>query len=189
MTDDHASAGPARSGRRITLRDVQNDWRVLDDPDFRVPEGVRLMSHEQFTSVPELEVAYVPPGRLARWTRRFAPLYDLLYAVRLLIASDSNTVLILDGRQRLALLTALLNALLYRGRRLTLNWGCMVEVEGSWKRSVMRTVMKGMSLSVLWSRAQIPAHAAFLDFPENRFAFIPYKANHSKGARYVSSRL
>ncbi|MGQ9684593.1 MAG: hypothetical protein ACUVX9_18880, partial [Anaerolineae bacterium] len=42
------------------------DWRVLDDPAFEPPPGVRLVSHEKFTSVPELPVEYVPPGRLSR---------------------------------------------------------------------------------------------------------------------------
>jgi len=60
MIDSTSAAAPTRP---ISLGDVQADWRALDAPDFQVPEGVRLISHEQFTSVPELKVEYVPPGR------------------------------------------------------------------------------------------------------------------------------
>jgi len=41
----------------MTLEDVRRDWRVLDDPAFEPPAGVRLISHEQFTSVPGVQLS------------------------------------------------------------------------------------------------------------------------------------
>ncbi|MGQ9576947.1 MAG: hypothetical protein ACUVUC_16720, partial [Thermoguttaceae bacterium] len=62
---------------------VRRDWRVLDEPAFEPPPGVRLVSHEKFTSVPELPVEYVPPGRLLRKVRFLPRVSQLLYAIRL----------------------------------------------------------------------------------------------------------
>ncbi|HEY4309112.1 MAG TPA: glycosyltransferase [Pirellulales bacterium] len=38
----------------------------------------------------------------------------------------------------------------------------------------------GSSLCVVFSRVQIRLQAEYLDVPENRFVFVPYKANHSQ---------
>jgi len=112
------TATPTQShstSKRITLDDVRRDWRVLEEPAFEPPAGVRLISHEQFTSVPELPVEYVPPGRLSRWLRFLPWLAQFLYAVRLLRRCKKNTVLILNGSGVLCLLTGLLNRFLFRG--------------------------------------------------------------------------
>jgi len=54
------TAKPTQSqsvGKRITLEDVRRDWRVLDDSTFEPPAGVRMISHEQFTSVPGVQLS------------------------------------------------------------------------------------------------------------------------------------
>ena len=176
--------GSPSSTKDVSLADVQRDWRVLDSPHFRVPSGVRLISHEPFTSIPEIEVEYVQPGRIAKLFRAVPWLFETLYAFQLLSIMDRNTVLVLGGSSRLWQPTGILNRLLCGGRRRILCWDIFVEVDRGWKRRIMRLALSGMSLSVLWSGPQVPAHARFLNLPEERFVFIPYKANHSKGPRY-----
>ena len=44
--------------------------------------------------------------------------------------------------------------------------------------------MSSFRLSVLWSRKQIDPHAEWLRLPKDRFVFLPYKANHTKGPAY-----
>lgn len=38
----------------ITIDDVRNDWRVLDNESFTMPNDVRLISHEKFTGESEI---------------------------------------------------------------------------------------------------------------------------------------
>ncbi len=48
----------------------------------------------------------------------------------------------------------------------------------------MREAIKGISLCVMWSKDQVGTHARFLGLPEERFVFVPFKANHSKSPHY-----
>lgn len=168
-----------------TLADAQKDWRALDAPDFEPPTDVHLISHEPFTSCPDIEVEYIPPGLLAKTGRIISlKLFRLFYAHQLLCRCSRNTVLILNGGGGLWLFVGLLNRFLFFRKRRILCWDIFVEVAPGWKQKVMSTAMKGMTLSVLWSRAQIKPHSQFLGIEEDRFVFIPFKANHSKGPRY-----
>lgn len=169
----------------VSIEDVQRDWHLLDDSEFALPERVRLISHEQFTSCPSIAVEYIPPGLMARAARVISSrLYFLFYAFQLLHRCSENTVLILNGGGGLWLFVGLLNRFLSVRKRRILCWDIFVEVAPGWKRRVMSAAMKGVTLSVLWSRAQISPHSRFLDIPEDQFVFIPFKANHSKHPRY-----
>lgn len=175
---------PTKEARRVSLADVQADWTVLDDPNLDLPLDVRLISHERFTACPEIPVEYIEPGPLARLARFLPALFNFFYAWQLLRACDTRTVLIVNGGTGIWLFVGLLNRALYRCSRRVLCWDVFVEVEGGWRRRVVSMAMRGITLAVLWSRAQIKPHAEFLGLPEERFVFLPYKANHSKGPRY-----
>lgn len=175
---------PPQGGKHVTLRDAQRDWRVLDTPSLTVPAGVRLISHERFSTCPEFQVDYIRPSWLSRVTHSLKPLSDLLYAAQLLGRCTSDTVLILNGGGSLPLFTGLLNRLFFLRRRRILCWDLFVEVNERWKIKLVRAAMGGMTLCLVWSKDQVPAHARFLDMPEERFLFIPYKANHSKNPHY-----
>lgn len=170
--------------RTIKVADVQHDWRVLDQTDFSLSRGIRLISHESFISCPEIDVEHVRPGPLARFFSFSNHLFQFAYALQLLLNAGRNTVLILNGAGKLWIFAGLLNRLPLIGGRCILCWDIFVEVESRWKKILMKAAMAGFPLSVLWSRDQIAPHARFLGMPEARFIFLPFKANHSQHRRY-----
>ena len=172
-----------------TIADVQQDWRCLDAEDFAAPQGVRLISHEEFTYRPGFErVEFIRPGLLATSVRFSGTLFNIFYALRLLRHTKRGTVLILSGSSALWFWVGLLNRFVMFRRRAIILWDVFVEVKDGWQRRLARAAMSSFRLSVLWSRRQIAPHAEWLRLPADRFVFIPYKANHSKGPSYTSCR-
>jgi glycosyltransferase involved in cell wall biosynthesis len=168
-----------------TLEDVQNDYHCLDTEEFSTPENIRLISHEKFDPRPGLStVEYVPPGPVALLFRFSAILFNLLYAWRLLRHAKRNTILVLNGGTGLWLPVGLLNRFVMRRKRTIFLWDVFVEVDRGWKRAIMSAAMSSVRLSVLWSRRQIEPHAEWLRLPEERFVFLPYKANHCRKPAY-----
>lgn len=162
-----------------SLEAARRDWQVLDVP-LEDDGSVRLVAHERFTTPADAPVAYVAP---ASWTRLLAwwpALHAFLYAWRLLARTGRDGVLILNGAAPHWRAVGLVNRFLFGGRRRVLLYDLFVETTSPWKRAGMRAALRGIDLSVLWSRKQVPAHAAVLDLPEARFVYVPYKANHSK---------
>ncbi|MGA2030675.1 MAG: glycosyltransferase family 4 protein [Thermoguttaceae bacterium] len=167
------------------LSEVQQDWRRLDAADFAAPQGVRLISHEEFTSCPGLAVEYVPPGIIARAFCFSTVLFHLFYAIRLLRETRKDRVLILNGGDgSLWFFVGLFSRLCVLRRRRILCWDIFVETDRRWKRAIMRAAINGFDLCVLWSKDQVMSHSRFLGIPAERFIFLPFKANHSKGPRY-----
>ncbi|MCE5268536.1 MAG: glycosyltransferase [Planctomycetaceae bacterium] len=167
-----------------TIADVQADWRCLDSNQFRAPSGVRLVSHDDFSARPGLEVEYVAPGRVASWCRFSRVLFSFLYAWRLLRRTTRDAVLVVSGSSPLWMFVGLLNRFVMLRKRRVLLWDVFVEADGRWRRAVMRIAMASFRLNVLWSRRQIEPHAEWLRLPRDRFVFIPYKANHTQGPAY-----
>ncbi len=171
--------------RHYTIQDVQNDWRCLDADDFASPDGVRLVSHEDFTYRPGFEtVGYIAPGVFASLFKFSPILFNLLYAWRLLRQTRRYTVLILNGGTALWLFVGLLNRFAMLRKRTIMLWDVFVEVEDGWRRTVMAVAMSSFRLNVLWSRKQIEPHAEWLRLPKKRFIFLPYKSGQSKGLSY-----
>ncbi len=166
-----------------TIADTQEDWRALDANDFEPPTGVRLISEMHYNCT-ETPVEYIPPGILSRAFRRFNRLSHFFNALRLFLNCTAESVLVLNGGSGSVMFVGIFNRIPFLRKRRILCWGPFVEVNRNWKRAIMSFAMKGITLSALWSREQIPAHAKFLDMPEDRFIFLPFKANHSKGPRY-----
>ncbi len=172
------------SKKRPSIEEARRDWRVLDSPDFEIPEDVRLISHEKFTTCRDIEVDYIPPSGMVLYFRFFNKLFSLLYAFQLLRETNRQTVLILNGGGSLWLFVGLLNRFFMWRKRDVLCWDIFVEVDADWKRRLMSFALSTFRLNVLWSRPQIVPHANWLKLPEERFIFLPFKANHSKGPRY-----
>ena len=185
----------------ITIDDVRNDWRVLDNASFTVPNDVRLISHEKFTGETEINVEYVEPGKIAQLFSKISILYWLLYAIRLFSLSDSRSVVIVNGGVTyLWLWCGLLNAFPILGKRKLLCWDIFVEyILGTEKRlkffpfikittqrkeQLARFILKQYALNVLWSKQQVATHAKHFNLPEHHFIFLPFKANHSKRETY-----
>ncbi len=171
--------------RPCTIEDVQRDWRCLDAEDFAAPDGIRLISHEQFTHRPGLdEVQYLPPGMFVSLFSFWRTLFNLLYAWRLLRQTKRDTVLLVDGSDgSLWLFIGLLNRFVMLRKRTIFLWDLFVEVDRGWKRTIVSAAVASFRLSVLWSRRQVQTHAEWLGLSCQHFVFIPYKATHSKHPR------
>ncbi|MCX7424296.1 MAG: hypothetical protein NTW96_01455 [Planctomycetia bacterium] len=139
-----------------TLEDVQRDWRCLDADDFSAPEGVRLVSHEEFTYRPGFpKVEYIAPGWFVSLFGFSHILFNVLYAWRLLRHTKRDTVLILNGSGGLWLFVGLLNRFAMLGKRKIMLWDPFVEVRDGWRRKLMSAAMSSFVLIVVWSRKQV----------------------------------
>jgi glycosyltransferase involved in cell wall biosynthesis len=163
-----------------TIADVQKDWRALDGPDFEPPANMHLISHEQFTSCPGIEVEYVPPGSVIALAGVVPVLHDLIYAVRILKRADENSAIICNGGGRVGKLIGLLNYLLPMRRRKIVMWESYVEAQSVLTKLLIHWMVRGCSKVVVYSRRLVKLQAECVGVPESKFVFLPYKANHSK---------
>ncbi len=180
---------------------VRKNWRILDDDSFPEIKGIRLVSHEEFTSVPEIPVEYIPPGRFARLFAKISVVYWLIYAISLFRISDNKTVIIVNGgNTMLWLWCGVLNAFPLFGKRKLFCWDLFVEyILGTEKRlrffpfikittqkkeKLARFILRQYGLNILWSGRQVATHAKHFNLPEHHFIFLPFKANHSKRETY-----
>ena len=183
-----------------TLERVRADYHVLDDSGFVPPEGVRLISHEQFADNLEVPVEYIAPNRLVRLFRWFGAVATLLYALQLFFAADKNTVLIVNGGSNgLWQILGYLNRVPFFRHRTLFLWDVFVEYmlgtekrlrffplikfKTRWKEAIARHALAGYDLIVKWSRKQAEAHAWYYRLSEEKFIFLPFKSNHSNPVR------
>jgi len=179
-----------------SLNDVRGNCYLLDGDDFVIPESVRLISHEQFSSFPGI-VEFIPPGPLARFFTRSKIIYNLIYAHQLLRAADKNTVLIINGSLPfLWYFVALLNSWCFIRKRTLFGWDIFVEyilgtkkkvwflpfatITTKFKECVGRYVMQQYGINVVWSKKQVESHSRHFNLPARHFVFLPYKSTHSK---------
>ena len=168
-----------------TLEAICRDWRALDQEDFVDDPTIELIGHESFSASTGISLRVIPPGLLVNLANKLSKnLGSLIYAFQLLWACKSSNVLVINGATRIWFYAGLLNRFLFLRKRNIFCWDIFVEVSTGWKQNIMAAAMKGMTLSVLWSSPQVASHAKFLGMPEERFIFIPFKANHTKGPRY-----
>jgi glycosyltransferase involved in cell wall biosynthesis len=184
----------------LTLNDIRKDCFVLDSDEFIVPKNVRLISPDQFTSIPEISVEQISPGRLATFFKRFSFLYYFFWSLRLFLAADPNTVIITSGAGGFFLPLGFLNRLPFFRRRTILLWDLFVEYrlgrekrlwffpfvkfKTKWKEAIGRYVMQGYTLIIVWSRNEVTGLSKYYRLPESLFVFSPFKANHSKHPNY-----
>ncbi|MCL2118201.1 MAG: glycosyltransferase [Planctomycetaceae bacterium] len=189
-----------------TLEQIRADYRVLDGSGFAIPEGVRLISHEQYADNNEVPVEWVVPNGLVRLFRWLGPVSTLMYALQLFQAADRSTVILVNGGSGgLWLMLGYLNRLPFLRRRTLFLWDVFVEyllgtekrlkffplikVKTHWKEAIARHALAGYDLIVKWSRKQAAAHARYYRLPEEKFIFLPYKSNHSNKARHSQDAL
>jgi Glycosyltransferase len=189
-----------------TINQVRENYRVLDEGDFVVPKGIRLISHEEYANDGEALVEYIAPNGLTKLFRWCRPLFAMLYAMQMLFAADKNTVIIANGGSGwLWLMLGWLNRCVFFRRRTLYLWDVFVEymlgsekplkffpflkVSTRRKESMARHAMIGYDLIVKWSRKQAAAHAGYYRLPPEKFIFLPYKSNHSNQARFSRENL
>lgn len=183
-----------------TLEQIRSDYTLLDSPDFEIPKGVRLVSHESFESSREVPVDYIAPGFLAKCFKWFRPLFTFFYALQLLRACDKSSVLIVNGSGSLWMYIAFCKRFFFGKNRMLFLWFIygeyflgtekrlwffpFVKFKTEWKEALARKVFEQYDLIALWSRKQTGTFAKHYRLPEEKFIFLPYKANHTKGESY-----
>jgi glycosyltransferase involved in cell wall biosynthesis len=187
----------SQNDHKFTVNNIRQNWHILDDEFFPEINGIRLVSHEEFTSVPEISVEYIPPGSLAVLFTKISVVYWLIYSIRLFTASDSKSVIIVNGGNTLLWLwCGILNAFPVFGKRKLFCWDVFVEyilgtekklrglpfikVTTQKKEKLARFILSQYGLNVLWSGKQVATHARHFNLPEHHFIYLPFKANHSK---------
>jgi hypothetical protein len=111
-----------------TLAQISENPYTLDSPEFVVPKDIRLVTFEDFSSVPELSVQRISPNFLVRLFRKFDLLYRFLYAFQLLCTSSGkNTVLIVNGASSIFLFIGYLHKLPCFRRTTLLFWYTYLE--------------------------------------------------------------
>ncbi|MDR1923811.1 MAG: hypothetical protein LBQ66_05510 [Planctomycetaceae bacterium] len=184
-----------------TIDQVFNDWRVLDSCEFTIPDGVSLVSHEEFTSAPEIVVRRVLPNCFVRFFGGIKILYSFFYAFQLLFSCGRGDVLLVDGsngllwffvgylhklpffkRTKIFLWDLFVEYHLGKDRRL--RFFPMVKIKVAWKISFARFAMMEYDVMVLWSRKQVEPHAKLFRLPKEKFIFLPFKSDHSVWQTY-----
>ena len=174
------SSAPQRI-ETVDLDDVARDYRVLDRVEMAFPKNLRLLSHENFSSSDDgIDVEYVAPGFVIDLMKIVPVLHDLLCAIRILKRADKNSAIICNGGARVGKLIGLLNYLLPMRRRKVVMWESFVEARSRLTKLLIRCMVLGCSVVIVYSRRLVALQAEYLGVPERKFVFMPYKANHSK---------
>ena len=179
VAETPANAVPAGSH---WLDRVRSDYRVLDRADFASFKGVRVMSSGPIAAklMDGITAEQVRPGVLIRALRRLPVVPDLLLAMKVLAKAGAKTAIIADGGDKASKLTCLLNSVLPLRRRKILMWESHIQAEWPGKKKLVRRMLSGCDVVVVYSRQLVQLQSEYLDLPPEKFVFLPYKANHSK---------
>jgi glycosyltransferase involved in cell wall biosynthesis len=151
---------------------------VRADPfrlDALAPErflGHTLIVHEDLPGGAGLR-RLDPPAR-SGWAA------DLRFALRLWRACGPRDALLLNQVDRFAVLACLLNRFWPGRRRRIALYDVFIDTPSAWRRRVVRWMVQGADLNVVFSRRQVAAYARRFGLPSDRFFFLPYQASHSK---------
>ena len=184
------------SASNFTFQQVREDYRLLDHENVFIPQTIRLISHQNFTTIPGIEVENLAPSFFARLFSKISLVFNIFYSLQLLYHAKKNTVIIINGcNVYLLFCIGFFNQCVFFRRRTILVWDIFVEFSESKKRfllfpflsinktskeAVARYIMRGFDLIVLWSRKQVVLHADFYQLPLDKFIFLPFKSDHSK---------
>jgi glycosyltransferase involved in cell wall biosynthesis len=147
------------------LEAARADFTALDSVLERLPDGLRVLQTEDFP----------PPFVEKLAARRKGAIAQAALAVRLLRRAGPGVALLLNEVDRASQLACILN----RCRRIVL-YDIFFTTEAWLKSMLVRRMVGGATLSVVFSRRQVETYARHFGLPARRFFFIPYKANYSK---------
>ncbi|MDR1383813.1 MAG: glycosyltransferase [Planctomycetaceae bacterium] len=186
------------------MTQIQENYHLLELPDFGVPSDIRLISNTQFSNKNEIKVQYIPPNFLARLFRWNLFLFCFLHALQIFFSADFKTIILIDGSDKIVwLFIGWLNRLFFFRKRTLFLWDIFVEyhlgkekrlkffpflkTKTKWKEAAARNALLGYDAIVQWSKKQVAAHVSYYRLPKEKFFFLPFKSNHSnlsKSQRY-----
>ncbi len=166
----------------VSLESARTDCHFLDRMPLPPAGKVRLLALEDFTQTHEdsLAVKHVELHWGLSKVLLLPLLRDILCAWRILSMASKGTAIIAYGGNRGGKLIPLLNYLLPIRRRNIVLWGAFIETKSRLNSLLNRWMILGCTVSLVWSKKQVESQAQYLGVPQQKFIFLPYKANHSK---------
>ncbi|MFC1826935.1 glycosyltransferase [Thermodesulfobacteriota bacterium] len=144
-------------------------------------KNVRLVSHIKFTttsySLPEVE--YLTPKGFIQLFAIVPFIRDFFFALTVLLKADKRTTIICVSSSDFMAFVGIFNRLLPIRRRNILLCAPHIETPSRLKRKFLRWMIDGGSVDTVWSHEAVERQATYLRLPQEKFIFIPYKANHS----------
>lgn len=159
---------------------MRRDYRLLDEFEFPLSHFRIITPDEMDDCDRGCPIERIIQGPVFPFINRIPVLADVLLSVRTLLAANSNTAIICNGGNRVGKLVSLLNYLLPVRRRKIVMWETFVEGNSRITRALVCGMVKGSSVSLVYSGTQVAAVADYLNLPQKKFMHLPYKANHSK---------
>ncbi len=170
-----------RENQAIDLEAVRRDYRVLDQSESPFAAGIKIISYTDFSRLADRSSGFVFVSPACMQALRRIPLiWDILFAWRVFWRAGPNDVILIDGGARVGKLIGLFNYLLPMRRRKIVLWEAHCESESRLNALLTRWAYRGYSRIIVYSREQIRRHAECLRLPEDRFVFVPFKANDSQ---------
>lgn len=164
---------------------VRDNWKFLDGENFSVNNLFRICSHEPISPRDGIDVTYINEGFFLKKIRKLKIIHSLIYSIKILLFLKNKDVFILNGSyDYLWIIISILNRFLYKSKKIIILWDVFVEVDNKIKKKLIKLAANGVSIFILWSKDQISYHAEFLNLKQDKFLFLPYKANHSQFQRY-----
>jgi hypothetical protein len=166
---------------RFDLDAVRLDYHVLDAIDHCFP-GIRLICNQEYAATAEAlpEVEHVRPRGIAAVLHRIPLAGRLSFAMQVLRQADRHTAIVCFGGSQFEKIIGLLNYFLPIRRRKIVICGPFVQTSSMLKKALIRRMVQGSTVCVTWSALSVKKLSAYLDLPEDKFVFVPYKANHSR---------
>lgn len=165
----------------ITVNDVRCDWKVLDGMILSDLDVLNIVCYDNFTSKKKYNVTLLKYKLNFLKKIRLHHLFYIINAFQILSIASSGKVALVNGSEILWFYVGLIN-IFYR--RKVICWDIFVEVDKLWKRKVFALALNNLLVSIVWSKKQVKTHASYFNISENKFIFLPYKANHSKSKGY-----
>lgn len=169
----------------LRLKNIVDNWKVMDDDNFISNNKVKIFSHEQILSRDGIDVFHINEGAFLKKIIKFKIIHSVIYSVKILFLLKGKDVFLLNGSHGvLWIMISVVNRVIFNSKKNIICWDVFVEVDCKIKKKIIKFAAKGISIFILWSRDQIFYHSQFLNIDKNKFVFLPYKANHSRFNRY-----
>ncbi|MDR1493325.1 MAG: glycosyltransferase [Planctomycetaceae bacterium] len=183
-----------------TLKQVHENYHLLESADFVIPNNIRLISNVRFSEKNEISVRYIAPNFFIRLFRRLPLFFSFFHALQIFFSADSQTIILIDGSDKAVwLFTGCLNRIFFFRKRTLFLWDIFVEYilgtekkikifpflkfKTKWKEYLARNALLSYDLLVQWSKKQVSSHADYYRLPEEKLFFLPFKSNHSNSSK------
>jgi len=160
---------------------IKKNWKLLDKYQIDNSSCPDIICPEEFNTKKKYNVCCI--GLKFNFIKKykFSHAYYFINALRILLKTKKNKVALINGSSFIWFYVGLLNKMF---NKKIVCWDIFVETDKFWKKYLFSLALNGMTVAVVWSKDQVQTHSSFFKISDNKFIFLPYKANHSKGEKY-----